>query len=54
MHVLLIGAGGFLGRHLAAALVAAGHTVTGTGRRGALPPGHAAQPGQESPRLCGG
>lgn len=43
MHVLLIGAGGFLGRHLAAALVAAGHTVTGTGRRAGPPPGHAAQ-----------
>lgn len=43
MHVLLIGAGGFLGRHLAAALIAAGHTVTGTGRRGAPPPGHAVQ-----------
>lgn len=41
MHVLLIGAGGFLGRHLAAALVADGHVVTGTGR-GPRPGGHAA------------
>ena len=38
--VLVTGAGGFVGRATAAALLAAGHSVTGTGRHpGRVPPG---------------
>ena len=33
MKVMLVGATGFIGRHLARALVAAGHEVTGCARR---------------------
>ncbi|WP_432584877.1 NAD(P)-dependent oxidoreductase [Streptomyces sp. HD1123-B1] len=38
MHILVTGASGHIGRHLSAALAAAGHTVTGTDRTSA-PPG---------------
>ncbi len=33
MHILVLGAGGFIGRHVVARLLASGHTVTGTARR---------------------
>ncbi|MDL5156309.1 NAD-dependent epimerase/dehydratase family protein [Actinomycetospora termitidis] len=37
MHLLVLGGGGFLGRHLAAAGLAAGHDVTVLSRRGSAP-----------------
>ena len=33
MHILVLGATGFIGRHITSVLLGAGHRVTGAGRR---------------------